>query len=315
MGRPSVLVMMAAFNGDRYISQQIDSILAQEGVDVTLLISDDGSTDNTCTICEGYAKRDSRVHFRRNPSNKGLARNFMDMVYDEHSAGFDYYAFSDQDDWWLPEKLLCAIVALKKNTHDEPALYYSDVDNVDENLEHGQREYAGWSNCSHSIIALLVVNWASGCTMVFNPELRKQLLLYIPASYERLHDSWVHLVAIVTGSVVSDLSNSYILRRISSDNRVGVRNLERNASLHAVIRGWRHIFKKSKHVYTHVAKQLYEGYCSKKNTKEAEIISVFVKMPKSVIARIKISHLIIKCSFPSKDMALGYALKAMMNRL
>ena len=78
---PSVLVMMATYNGEKYVSEQIDSILVQEGVNVTLLISDDGSSDATPRICSRYAEDLPNVRFSVNEKNKGLAKNFMDMLY------------------------------------------------------------------------------------------------------------------------------------------------------------------------------------------------------------------------------------------
>lgn len=103
-GKPSVLVMMASYNGEKFITEQIDSILSQKGVDVTLRICDDGSNDSTPSICESYTSKYDNVLFEVNKVNKGLAKNFMDMVYDDNALGFNYYAFSDQDDVWLPEK-------------------------------------------------------------------------------------------------------------------------------------------------------------------------------------------------------------------
>lgn len=306
--------MMATYNGERYVAEQIDSILSQKGVDVTLLISDDGSVDGTCAICEGYAGCDSRVRFRKNPENKGLARNFMDMVYDPASDGYDYYAFSDQDDVWLPEKLDKAVEALSA-VGGKSALYYSDVENVGEDLGGGTREFAAWARCAHDLVALLTVNWASGCTMVFNPKLRSWLLSYKPATYERNHDGWVHLVAMITGTVVADLDHSYIKRRISGGNQVGVRSLEEHDSLPSVARRWKRFLNQSQHSQTRVARYLFEGYGSIIQQDEANVISTFAQMPVSLAARLRISSKLYACEFPTKSMAHGYAAKALMNRL
>lgn len=66
--KPSVLVMMATYNGEKYVAEQIDSILAQEGVNVTLLISDDGSSDSTAEICNRICEADNRVSLGKTKS-------------------------------------------------------------------------------------------------------------------------------------------------------------------------------------------------------------------------------------------------------
>ena len=314
-GKPTVLVMMASYNGEKYIAEQIDSILAQEGVDVTLRICDDGSSDSTTTICESYASMRGNVHFEVNEANKGLAKNFMDMVYDDRVEGYDYYAFSDQDDVWLPEKLIHAVREIESKTHGEPALYYSDVENVESNLSGGVREYAPWDSCSHELVAVLTVNWASGCTMVFNPGLRSWILAYEPSSYARNHDGWVHLVAMVSGTVIADLENSYIKRRISGENQVGQRDLEATESFSAVAKRWNRVLKKSAHCQTRVAACLLKGYAGSMSKGDVELVDTYAAMPGSLLSRIKIARRLISCPFPTKSMALSMACKAFLNRL
>ena len=313
--KPTVLVMMASYNGEKYIAEQIDSILAQEGVDVTLRICDDGSSDSTPVICELYASKHGNVYFEVNKANKGLAKNFMDMVYDDKADNYDYYAFSDQDDVWLPEKLIHAIREIESKTQGGPALYYSDVENVGRDLGGGVREYASWGECSHELIAVLTVNWASGCTMVFNSGLRSWILAYEPSSYARIHDGWVHLVAMVSGTVVADLENSYIKRRISGENQVGQRDLEATESLGATARRWTRIFRESAHCQTQVATCLFEGYAKAMSKSDAELVETYASMPRSFSARIKVAERLIACPFPTKSMAFSMACKALLNRL
>ena len=315
-GNPSVLVMMASYNGEKYIAEQINSILAQEGVDVTLRICDDGSTDSTPVICEMFASAHTNVHFEVNKRNKGLAKNFMDMVYDDSSQGYDFYAFSDQDDFWLPEKLIHAIREMESRAiTNEPCLYYSDIENVGRDLSGGSREYASWSSCSHELIAVLTVNWASGCTMVFNPGLRTWILAYEPSSYARIHDGWVHLVAMVSGTVIADLNNSYIKRRLSGENQVGRRDLEVTESLRGIVRRWNRVFRESGHCQTQVAEYLLEGYVKVMNKGDALLVKTFASMPGSFSARIKMAINLISCPFPTKSMAFSMACKAILNRL
>lgn len=314
-GKPTVLVMMASYNGEKFISEQIDSILAQEGVDVTLRICDDGSNDSTPVICESYASRYDNVCFEVNKANKGLAKNFMDMVYDDNACGYDYYAFSDQDDVWLPEKLAHAVREIESKAHGGPVLYYSDIENVRADLSGGAREYASWGRCSHELVAALTVNWASGCTMVFNPGLRSWILAYEPSSYARNHDGWVHLVAMVSGTVVADLENSYIKRRLSGENQVGQRDLEATESFSAVAKRWNRVLKKGAHCQTRVAACLLEGYAGSMSKGDVELVDTYAAMPGSLLSRIKVARRLILCPFPTKSMALSMACKAFLNRL
>lgn len=313
--KPTVLVMMASYNGEKYIAEQIDSILAQEGVDVTLRICDDGSSDSTPAICESYAAEHGNVHFGVNKENKGLAKNFMDMVYDDSACGYDYYAFSDQDDVWLPEKLVHAVGEIESKAYGGPALYYSDIENVGCDLSGGAREFAPWGSCSHELVAALTVNWASGCTMVFNPGLRSWFLAYEPSSYARNHDGWVHLVAMVSGTVIADLENSYIKRRISGENQVGQRDLEATESVSAVAKRWKRVLKESNHCQTRVAACLLEGYAGSMSKRDVKLASRYAAMPDSFLSRIKIACRLILCPLPTKSMALSMACKALLNRL
>lgn len=124
-----VAILMSTYNGSRYLSEQIDSILCQEGADVTLYIRDDGSSDQTIDIIKKYAKKYQNIILTTG-QNVGVGNSFMQLVYD-CPDDFDYYAFSDQDDIWLKEKLKVAIDNIKQK--DTPTLYASNQMLVDEN--------------------------------------------------------------------------------------------------------------------------------------------------------------------------------------
>jgi rhamnosyltransferase len=107
--QPSVVVCLAAFNGVRWLSEQLDSILSQVGVNVTVYVSVDFSSDGTESWIDHASNKDSRirvlphgVHFG------GAARNFFRILRDIDFSDFDYLSFADQDDIWLPNKLLRA---------------------------------------------------------------------------------------------------------------------------------------------------------------------------------------------------------------
>ena len=217
---PTVLVMMATYNGADYLQEQIDSVLGQQDVEVTLRICDDRSTDDTFALCERIAQNDPRVVPTQNEENLGVGLNFMQMVYDDANLGYDYYAFCDQDDIWLPNKLATAIARLCEATQpEEPAFYYSDVIDFDET--HEWRELPAFAPCEEHPQTLLIDNWASGCTMAFNAAFFKLLRSYRPQTFPRIHDAWAHLVARYCATVVADLNYSGIRRRITGNNTVG----------------------------------------------------------------------------------------------
>lgn len=112
--RPKVAVLLAAFNGISWIEEQLDSILAQTGVDVSVFISVDLSTDGTEACCTAYAQQHANVTLLP-PSGRfgGAARNFFRLIRDVDCTPFDYVAFSDQDDIWHPDKLERATSRLK----------------------------------------------------------------------------------------------------------------------------------------------------------------------------------------------------------
>lgn len=283
---PTVLVMMATYNGERYVAEQIESILTQEGVDVTLQISDDGSTDATCEICESYAARFENVRFRCNAANKGLAKNFMDMVYEANPSDYDFFAFSDQDDFWLPEKLERAIVAIDASG-DGPRLYYSDVCNTDANLQGGASEYAPFAPCAHSLKLILTVGWASGCTMVFNAQFADKLQEYEPASWLRIHDGWAHLVGAACGWLVPDLEHSYIKRRISGFNEVGERSLGAPTAAR-LAKSALALFKGSDHFGVITAHELLKGYESYMTLDDVQTVKTFIRARRSLPTRFKL---------------------------
>jgi rhamnosyltransferase len=104
--RPRVLVLLATFNGARFLREQMDSILRQEGVDVRIVASDDGSTDGTTEMLSEYAAADPRVRVLPSVAPTGRsAANFARLLRDAPGAPEELVAFADQDDVWRPGKL------------------------------------------------------------------------------------------------------------------------------------------------------------------------------------------------------------------
>ena len=283
-GLPRVLVLMATYNGENYLEEQIDSILSQEGVDVSLWISDDCSSDSTYEICQKYAMNNTNIRIRQNSSNKRVARNFMDMVYEAEASRFDYYAFSDQDDVWLPQKLSRAIEYIEESGPG-PRLYYSDVLDVDVDLKNGRREIAPFRRFASSLKLVLVLNWVLGCTMVFNSDFLLAVQQYRPLAFPRNHDGWFHLVGLACEWVIPDYDSALIYRRITGSNVVGESSLGK-FSFSRIVNGYKMTFVNRTRDHTESAKCILEGYSDLMPCRDLEIIANFVSKGASFIGRV-----------------------------
>lgn len=218
MNTISVLVLMSTYNGEKYLVEQLDSIFGQVGVAVHLLVRDDGSTDSSLSILRDYKSCYEDALTIIEGKNLGWKASFHSLIQDaaEKYSNYKYFAFSDQDDIWLPEKLSSAISRI--NTLPEgPRLYCSN-----------QYIYRNGEKCGLifkepgkvSVKGCLVRNYATGCTILFNDQLLKCLAVGSP-SISIAHDYWCYMVAALCGSVVID-ENAYILYRQHSANQIGM---------------------------------------------------------------------------------------------
>src|SRR5215469_2768853 len=116
-----IQVLLSAYNGERYLEPQLDSVLAQDVAGLSVLVRDDGSTDSTPMLLERYAAQHSSIRLLRG-ENFGFARSFMHLL-ERSSATARYVAFCDQDDVWQPGKLSRAIAVLRTHPEEIPTLY------------------------------------------------------------------------------------------------------------------------------------------------------------------------------------------------
>ena len=208
-----VCVLLSTYNGEKYLDEQLDSLIRQENVDIDILVRDDGSTDSTCRILEQWQQKGLLRWY--SGGNKGFAMSFMDLVH--NSDGYDYYAFCDQDDIWLPNKLDVAIghLAMLQNPNKlycSNAFYFKNGENYGLIKKHIPE---------YNIYTCLLKNIAPGCTMVFNSGLKRILSSKMPQSIIA-HDFWVYQVAVLFGEVFYD-GNSCILYRQHENNQIGAK--------------------------------------------------------------------------------------------
>lgn len=270
-----VQVLLSTYNGEKYLKEQIESILKQEEVEISLLVRDDGSTDKTIEILEEISKNNTNIKFYKG-KNKGPARSFMELVQKSEEA--DYYAFADQDDIWETKKIISAIN--KINNSDIPELYISSVTIVDENLNNiGKKEIQG----KFTFEGEMIKNFAYGCTQVFNKELRNKINSYEP-QYIIMHDSWITRVCYAIGGNVVIDKNSYIKYRQHSNNVVGYKD----SGIKKLKKQFNIAFKEKTKMRVNIAMELKSGYKDLLTTKSLETINNLIEYPRSVKAKIKL---------------------------
>lgn len=219
-----VAVIMSTYNGEKYLKEQIDSILAQNDVDVKLFIRDDGSKDKTPDIINEYVEKYDNVVFwnKDNVVNLGVRDSFLTLlkeVCDKYTE-INYFAFADQDNVDKPDKLSAAVKMIEDNNYesDFPTLYYSNKTFCDENLEFISEENIKYYG---DFYETLWVNLASGCTMVMNRPLALLSISNMPKYEGFVSDSWVYRLAKVCGAKIVFDCHSYILYREHSNQLYG----------------------------------------------------------------------------------------------
>lgn len=209
-----VQILMSTYNGEMYLDEQIQSLVAQKNVEISILIRDDGSTDNTISKLIKYKSMGILDWYTG--ENLKSARSFMDLVKNAPKA--DYYAFCDQDDVWDSDKLESAIIMLEKFDDKIPSLYCSNTRLVDNNLT--PIKTRNKPKPKITIGAALVISSVIGCTEVFNHALL-EVLRYYENKNIFMHDSWSYRVCMAIGGNVAFDENPHILYRQHSNNVSG----------------------------------------------------------------------------------------------
>lgn len=214
-------ILLACYNGEKYINKQIESLLAQTYVNWKLFIRDDGSTDTTPDIVREYAAKDQRITtIEDDKKNLGSCQNFG-LLLNLIGNQFKYIMFCDQDDYWLPSKIsntLAYMLHLEAEQEKEaPLLVHTNFKYVDNNLQEiiSKKYFQATKVSKLNFAHLLTQNPAYGCTMMMNKTLTN-LVKNIPSQAEN-HDYWVALVASALGKIIY-LNKQTILYRQHSNN-------------------------------------------------------------------------------------------------
>ena len=210
---------MATFNGGRFLAEQLDSLQGQNFTNWRLYVSDDGSTDVTKVIINLYQELwgDEKIQYRDGPQ-KGFAQNFLSLACDPGIKA-DYYAFCDQDDVWLPEKLSVGVEHIaRKSSPGQFYAYGSRTTYTDENLK--QTGISPLFVFPRTFRNALIQSIAGGNTMVFN-QATKTLLEKVGLVPTPSHDWWLYQLVTGAGGVMYYDPQPHILYRQHDRSLVG----------------------------------------------------------------------------------------------
>ena len=297
-----VLVLMATYNGARYLDEQIQSLIDQKNVELEILVRDDGSTDNTINVLNKWKKQGKLDWYTGKHLN--VQYGFYDLM--EHAAQKDteYIAFCDQDYVWDNDKLCIAVEELEdKCSQSNPALYYCGQRLVDEHMnflsDHSLNEY-------RNLRTRFVLSDIAGCTAVFNTELLNKVLEYKP-EYMLMHDTWVLKVCLAMGGEVIVDPKPHMNYRQHSNNTVGLgKGIKSNLKQ---VRQYIEEYKVEEQML-----ELKKGYGKSIIPEYKRVIYYICNYKNNIKCRKKLlsKHYI---NFCNKGLNLTYFIKIMLNKL
>ncbi|MEL7605872.1 MAG: glycosyltransferase family 2 protein [Sedimentibacter saalensis] len=277
-------ILLASYNGEKYIAEQIDSILNQTYKDWFLYIKDDCSTDNTINIIRNYENTyKDKIKVITSDIKSGSAKdNFFSMFkYSEN----EYIMTCDQDDVWLPNKIeitLYKMMEAEKENEDMPILVHTDLKVVDEKLKKITDSLIKMQNLDFrrdKLNNLLVQNIVTGCTVMVN----RKLLYYIKQVPQQaiMHDWWMALLASALGKLYF-IDIPTVLYRQHSNNDVGAKNVKSTDYILRKLRNLNSVKKTINDTYIQAA-ELLNSIGDEVDSRNNEMIkqySLFLKINK-----------------------------------
>lgn len=206
-----ISVCLAVYNGEKYIEEQLNSILPQLSNEDEIIVSDDHSSDSTIRIIQNI--NDSRIHVVTNNKEKGYTRNFENAI--SHSIG-DIIFLSDQDDVWLPNKVRVFLDALTTKT-----LAVSDCYITDSELGILENSFFSFRQTKKGLVNNIIRFSYLGCCMAFKKELKALIIPFPNKQKYCTHDNWIFLVAATFCSISYIDEKLIYYRRHSANTSVG----------------------------------------------------------------------------------------------
>lgn len=273
-----VSILLAVYNGEKYLKEQIESILSQTYKDVEIIIRDDGSTDGSLSIIDDYCTLypDKIISVKGNPTGSAK-QNFAELL---KICDSEYIMFCDQDDVWLPQKIektLCAVKSVE-NGGTTPVLAHTDLKIADSNLKVISPSFFQF-NCLKpndiTIPKLMVQNYITGCTVMINRALRN-ICGDIPSECI-MHDWWLGLVALIFGEVVC-INEATALYRQHQENQVGAKAKYGLSFIKQKLSTLEKVRENYNATYLQ-AETIIKKYGNKLNEKQLEILQAYCEIP------------------------------------
>lgn len=284
-----ITVLLAVYNGEKYLREQINSLLNQTVKDIKIIIRDDGSTDLSKDIIKEYREKYPFVITEIcGEPQKSASGNFSQLLY---NCDDDYIMFCDQDDVWMPQKIEKTLEAMKiaEGTDKKtPVLVHSDLTVTDADLNVISNSFFAFQKLypqSITLSQLLVQNYVTGCTVMINRAL-KEKCKKIPETCI-MHDWWLAIAAQIFGKIVC-ISQPLIYYRQHSNNQVGAKASYGLSYIRRKLATLNEVRKNYNDTYTQAASVL-EMYSEKMSQDNRRLLEIYISIPqKNKFERIRI---------------------------
>ncbi len=208
---PKVIICMSTYNGEKYIEEQIESLLNQTYKNIEIYVRNDGSKDKSLEILKKY-EEEKKIHLIQG-KNVGVVNSFYECLKEAYNNG-EYFAYCDQDDKWHNDKIERAVKKLNEENQDIPLLYFSEFNYCDENLKYQNKSSLNKKGTSFRNSLVECISF--GISEVFNKKLAEKI---IESKTEDIcfHDWWAYMISAGFGKVIYDEEATVEYRRTGSN--------------------------------------------------------------------------------------------------
>ena len=246
MDKKTIAVLLATYNGERFLREQIESLYAQTIKDWTIYVHDDGSTDGTKAILDEYVEKKDNFVVLDYPSQKGASNNFFSLLKRVNAS---YFFFADQDDVWMSnkmEKCLVRMLQIEKSTISKPVLVCCDACVTDEKLKVVSPSLWERSGAYPEFLTNFnesaATPFVTGCTMLLN-KAAKESVLWNVTEKATMHDAFITLCVFKACGIVEPIRESLMYYREHGGNTLGEYSKE-NSRLIYKLKHIKYVLKK-----------------------------------------------------------------------